>query len=67
MRIYISLPITGMEKEAREKAQPAHGGLYMIDTLAIHGEPHEIVRECTNYHGGIMHSPECWGGKGGGR
>lgn len=48
-------------------AEPKRGGFYLIDTLAIHGEPHEIIRECTNYRGGIMHSPECWCGKGGGR
>ena len=48
-------------------AQPKSGCIYLIDTLAIHGEPHEIIRECTNYRGGIMHSPECWCGKGGGR
>ena len=48
-------------------AQPKNGGIYMIDTLAIHGKPHEIIRECTSHRGGIMHSPECWCGKGGGR
>lgn len=47
--------------------QPKSGGIYLIDTLAIRGESHEIIRECTNYRGGIMHSPECWCGKGGGR
>ena len=48
-------------------AEPKSGGIYLIDTLAIHGESHEIIRECTNYRGGIMHSPECWCKKGGGR
>ena len=36
------------------------GGLYYVDTISIHGKEHEIIRECTSYRGGIMHSPECW-------
>ena len=50
-----------------EKAKPFNGGIYMIDTLVIHGEPHEIISEQSSNQGGIMHSPECWCGKGGGK
>ena len=56
----------GCERDT-EQAKPSHGGIYEIDTLVIHGEPHEIISECSSRQGGIMHSPECWCGKGGGR
>ena len=49
-----------------EQAKPFHGGIYEIDTLVIHGEPHEIISERSSHQGGIMHSPECWCGKGSG-
>lgn len=52
-------------KQANESG--SLGGLYYIDTLSIHGKEHEIIRECTSHRGGIMHSPECWCGKGDGR
>lgn len=43
-----------------------------VDTINIHGESHEILLRSTNPSGqtnagGMMHSPECWCGKGGGR
>ena len=60
------LMLCGCERRPNT-AQPKNGGFYMIDTLAIHGEPHEIIRERTSHQGGIMHSPECWCGKGSGR
>ena len=55
----------GCERNA-EQAKPFHGGIYEIDTLVIHGEPHEIISERSSHQGGIMHSPECWCGKGSG-
>ena len=46
-------------------------GAIWIDTITIHGKSHEILlRRTSNSHeavGGMMHSPECWCGKGGGR
>ena len=58
------LMLCGCER-GNNYAQPKSGGIYLIDILVIHGKQHEIIRECTNYRGGIMHSPECWCGKGG--
>ena len=60
------LMLCGCEKP-KNTAKPSHGGFYMIDTLVIHGKSHEIIRERTSHMGGVMHSPECWCGKGGGR
>lgn len=46
-------------------------GAIWVDTITIHGKPHEILlRRTSNTRdavGGMMHSPECWCGKGGGR
>ena len=41
------------------------------DTITIHGKSHEILLRSTNTAsntnaGGMMHSPECWCGKGSG-
>jgi hypothetical protein len=32
----------------------------IIDTLTIHGVPHEFILNVAHYAGGICHSPECW-------
>ena len=46
-------------------------GAIWIDTITIHGKSHEILLRRTSTSreavGGMMHSPECWCGKGGGR
>lgn len=31
---------------------------YEIDTLSIHGAPHEFIQNIRN--GALCHSPECW-------
>jgi amino acid permease len=31
-----------------------------IDTLTIHGNKHEFIRDMGHRRGGICHSPECW-------
>ncbi len=39
-------------------------GCLWVDTVNIHGNPHEIILRRTAYNdhavGGMMHSPECW-------
>ena len=38
-----------------------NGGAYWIDTLTIHGNPHEfIVSDMGCAYNGFIHSPECW-------
>ena len=49
-----------------------NGNTIWLDTISIHGQSHEILLRSTNpggktNAGGMMHSPECWCGKGGGR
>ena len=48
----------------------ANLGIVWIDTIQIHGNIHEILVRDKTYGkggvGGMMHSPECWCGKGGG-
>ena len=37
------------------------GGYYWIDTLTIHGKPHEfIISDMGCLYNGFTHSPECW-------
>ena len=44
-------------------------GAIWLDTITIHGKSHEILLRRTSTSreavGGMMHSPECWCGKGG--
>ena len=46
-------------------------GAIWVDTITIHGKSHEILLRRTSTSreavGGMMHSPECWCGKGSGR
>lgn len=68
--ILLALVIVGVlcSCDNTKHAQPFnHTGIYYIDTLVIHDEPHEIISQSTSKGSGIMHSPECWCGKGGGR
>lgn len=38
-----------------------NGEHYCIDTLTIHGKPHEvIIKNYDRQFNGFMHSPECW-------
>lgn len=38
-----------------------NGEFYWIDTLTIHGNPHEvIIKNNSKESNGFMHSPECW-------
>lgn len=56
--------------ENRPKTYVDKNQTIFVDTINIHGHSHEILLRSDNYAnavGGIMHSPECWCGKGGGR
>ena len=45
-------------KNAINLNRPEISEIFLIDTLLIHDNTHEIIRLEGNY--GIMHSPECW-------
>lgn len=43
------------------KLKGRNGESYWIDTLTIHGNPHEvIIKNYDREFNGFMHSPECW-------
>lgn len=43
------------------KLKGHNGESYWIDTLTIHGNPHEvIIKNHDKEFNGFMHSPECW-------
>lgn len=58
--------------EEKPKAYVGTSRTIWVDTITIHGNRHEILlrstRPASNTNaGGMMHSPECWCKKGGGR
>lgn len=58
--------------EDKPKTYVGNSRTIMVDTINIHGNCHEILIRTQSYGayggvGGMMHSPECWCGKGGGR
>lgn len=57
--------------EEKPKAYVGTSRTIWVDTITIHGNRHEILLRRTSYGreavGGMMHSPECWCGKAGGR
>lgn len=54
--------MTGCSNSRRpNKAPSTNGERFTIDTVTIHGNQHEILRDgSTTHYGGMMHSPECW-------
>ncbi|MDE6794019.1 MAG: hypothetical protein K2J63_01790 [Muribaculaceae bacterium] len=65
------LILCGCEEKPKTKTYVGNSRTMWVDTINIHGNPHEILlRRTSNSReavGGMMHSPECWCGKGGGR
>lgn len=57
--------------EDKPKTYVGNSRTIWVDTINIHGQSHEILLRRTSYGrggvGGMMHSPECWCKKGGGR
>ena len=54
--------------EKKPKAYVDKSRTIWVDTITIHGKRHEILLRRTpdgrEAVGGMMHSPECWCGKG---
>ena len=58
--------------ENKPKTYVGNSRTIWVDTIYIRGKSHEILLRSTNpasntNAGGMMHSPECWCKKGGGR
>ena len=57
--------------EYKPKTYVGNSRTIWVDTINIHGNSHEVLFRAKNYGqggvGGMMHSPECWCGKGGRR
>ena len=44
-----------------ETVVTSSGGIYgHIDTVVIHGKPHEFIKYRVDRGGSTTHSPECW-------